>query len=187
MPPRVKITKESIIETALETVRRFGDNALNARAIAKALDCSTQPVFFNFSSMDDLRREVLFAADGLYREYINREIAAGKYPEYKASGMAYIRFAKEEKELFKLLFMRDRTNENKISEIKDDKMIFDIVKSATGFDEDRARRFHLEMWVFVHGIAVMTATGYLELDEELISKMLTDTYIGIKKRYGDEK
>ena len=40
-------------------------------------------------------------------------MSAGQYPPYKASGMAYIRFAREQRELFKLLFMRDRTNEEK--------------------------------------------------------------------------
>ena len=43
----------------------------------------------------------------------------GKYPPYKASGIAYIQFAKEEKELFKLLFMRDRTGE-KIEENREE-------------------------------------------------------------------
>ena len=34
-------------------------------------------------------------------------MSTGKYLPYKANGMVYIRFAREEKELFKLLFMYD--------------------------------------------------------------------------------
>ena len=62
MPPKVKITKNDIISTALELVRTSGEQTLNARAIATALDCSTQPVFSNFSSMQTLREAVIAAA-----------------------------------------------------------------------------------------------------------------------------
>ena len=56
MPPKVKITKEDIIKTAIELVRREGTGALNARAIAAALSCSTQPIFSNFETMDELQK-----------------------------------------------------------------------------------------------------------------------------------
>ena len=55
MPPKVRITKEDIIHTAVEIVRRDGTGAINARVIAKELNCSTQPVFSNFATMEDLR------------------------------------------------------------------------------------------------------------------------------------
>ena len=104
MPPKVRITKESIVATAVDLVRRDGAGAINARTIAKELNCSTQPVFSNFATMEELRLAVVDAADTLYREYTEQEVASGKYPVYKATGMAYIRFAKEEKELrFKIM------------------------------------------------------------------------------------
>ena len=59
-------------------------------------------------------------------------------------------------------------------------------KVTRGLDSDAARLFHLEMWAFVHGIAVMFATGFLDLDWELVSKMLTDAYRGLRKQYGTE-
>lgn len=183
MPPKTKITKEEIINTAVEIVRRDGADSINARVIARELNCSTQPVFSNFATMEDLRFAVVDAADALYQEYINREIAAEKYPAFKASGMAYIRFAKEEKELFKLLFMRDRSAEAEQPETEGTRKISDIVQASTGFSGDKAALFHLEMWAYVHGIATMMATGYLELDTELVSDMLTDAYQGIMMRY----
>ena len=99
MPPKIKTTKEEIITAAVEIVRELGAGEINARTIAARLNCSTQPVFSNFASMEELRFAVVERADELCREYMQREIASGKYPEYKASGMAYIRFAMEEKEL----------------------------------------------------------------------------------------
>ena len=183
MPPRVKITKEDIISTAVNIVRRDGADSVNARLIAKELDCSTQPIFSNYATMEELRYAVVSAANDLYQEYINREIAAEKYPAYKASGMAYIRFAKEERELFKLLFMRDRSAEGEPPETEGTEKIIGLVQASTGLHDDKATLFHLEMWAYVHGIATMTATNYRQLDQELISEMMTDAYQGMRSRY----
>jgi hypothetical protein len=39
------------------------------------------------------------------------------------------------------------------------------------------------MWLFVHGIATMQATSYENWDTELISRALTDSYMGLKHRF----
>ena len=88
MPPRVKITKQDIIETSVEMVRQSGEGALNARSIASALGCSTQPIFSNFESIEELENEVYIAAYNRYLGFIEREVSSGAYPEYKAFGMA---------------------------------------------------------------------------------------------------
>ena len=187
MPPKIRVTRDEIVKAAVELIRREGADALNARAVARELDCSTQPVFSNFAAMEELRRAVLDAADALYQEYIDREIASGKYPAYKASGMAYIRFATEERELFKLLFMRDRSDEYLEPDTFWGTKLSGIVETSTGLTGDRAELFHLEMWAFVHGIAAMTATGFLTLDTELVSDMVTDAYRGMMLRYEEKE
>jgi len=186
MPPKVKITKEAIVDAAVEIVRCQGSQAINARTVAASLSCSTQPVFSNFATMEDLRFAVAAKADALYQSYIQREVTSGKYPAYKASGMAYIRFAKEERELFKLLYMCDRAGAPIPEDAESTNQMVAIVRSNTGLDEDTSRLFHLEMWACVHGIATMFATGFLDLDWELVSRMLTDTYLGLRKQYAME-
>lgn len=187
MPPKVRITKEDIIRTAVNIVRKDGADAINARQIAKMLNCSTQPVFSNFATMEALRRAVVDAASQLCQSYTQQETQSGRYPPYKAAGMAYIRFAKEEKELFKLLYMRDRSGEDTSAETEAFNQISHWVQQYMGFSEETARLFHLEMWAFVHGIAAMVATNYLTLDTELVCDMLTDAYQGLKKRYEEKE
>lgn len=186
MPPKVKTTKAAIVSAAIELVRKEGEQAINARAIAAVIGCSTQPIFSNFSTMDELRSAISAEAEKIYNKYTENEIEEGKYPPYKATGMAYIRFASEEKELFKLLYMSRRNKEEiqKGSRIFDDSVQF--VRNYTGLDTESAALFHLELWAFVHGIASMHATGFLSLDEDLISQMLTDTYLGLKKQHSTE-
>lgn len=184
MPPKAKITKEKIVTAALSLVQAYGENALNARSIAKALNCSTQPIFSNFSSMESLRQEVIASAEALYQTYAEKECENADYTPYKAYGMAYIRFAVEQRQLFQLLFMRDRTKEGYFQENALNDLMTGMVQSQTGASEDTAKLFHLEMWAFVHGIATIVATGYLELPSDIISKMITDEYQGLMHRHG---
>ena len=114
------------------------------------------------------------------------EVESGKYPEYKAFGIAYIRFAKEEKELFKLLCMRDRTDED-ISPSLDFEECAEMIMKSNGVTIETARLMHLEMWTCVHGIATMLVTSFLPIEWELVSDVLTDVYQGIRARHLTEK
>lgn len=186
MPPKVKVSKEAIINEAVNLVRNNGAQSINARTIACMLNCSTQPIFSNFATMDDLRFAVVEKADILCQEYMRREVENGEFPAYKANGMAYIRFAKEEKELFKLLYMRDRSSESYPERSKITEEMESIVQKNIGLDGENAKLFHLEMWAYVHGIATMFATSFFDLDWNLVSRMLTDSYQGLKKQFGME-
>lgn len=181
MPPKVKISKEDIVKTALELVREHGEEAINARAVAAALGCSTQPVFSNFETMEDLKAAVIHAAYERYFGFLKNEAESGKYPQYKSFGMAYIRFAKEESTLFRLLFMRDRSGET-LSVAPDFEASVQMIMQANGVSEEVARRMHFELWTCVHGIGTMLATSFFSLEWEQISDMLTDVYQGIRAR-----
>ena len=180
MPRNFMFTKQQITDAALDITRKSGISAVTARALGNKLGTSSKPIFGLFDSMEDVHRSVLEAADKIYHSYLDEDMSSGKYPPYKASGMAYIRFAKEEKQLFKLLFMRDRTHES-ITENKEDiRPLLDLIMKNLGISEDAAYRFHLEMWIYVHGIATMIATSYLDFDEEFISDMLSGAYNSFK-------
>lgn len=183
MPPKIKITKQHIIAASMEVVRESGAEALNARAVAKKLKCSTQPIFSNYSSMEDLKADVMQSAKQLYQQYLEAGMKDPSYPPYKASGIAYIRFAKEEKELFKLLFMRDRSHEEIKEEREELSGLIRLISSNTGLSLEEAYLFHIGMWIYVHGIATMIATAYLDWEWGQISTMLTEAYEGQKERY----
>ena len=59
MPAKRKIYKEDIINASLNIIREKGMDGLNARKLAKKLGCSTQPIFYIYSSMDDIKKDVL--------------------------------------------------------------------------------------------------------------------------------
>lgn len=188
MPAKKQITKEEIIDAAFRIVRKYGKEALSIRTIAAECRCSTQPLYLSFSGISEIEEQLIKKIEEEFEKTIDKEIASKKYPEYKAVGMGYIRFAKEESNLFKLLLMRDRSS----GEDKDwDNRSFDystfIIMKNYGLYKDEAYKMHAEMWVFVHGIATMFATGYLDWEWETVSEMLTDVYKGLMTQLKGDK
>ena len=183
MPPKCRFTREQIIQAALDLTAEKGVGALTARGLAQRLGSSAKPIFGLFANMEEVQQEVVKAANLRYQEYLRQDMSAGRYPPYKASGMAYIRFAREQKELFKLLFMRDRTHEEKAAGDELEALL-GLIQKNMGLSRDDAYRFHMEMWIYVHGIATMIATAYLEWDLDFISAALTDAYQGLRLRFG---
>lgn len=181
MPRKFKYTKEQILCAALDLIRESGFSALTARGMAKKLGTSTQPVFGYFENMADLQKNVISAARKIYREYLDKEINSGNYPPYKASGMAYIKFANEEKEFFKVLFMSNLSDNEKNDD--ETEAIVPLIRSQINISQKKAELFHLEMWTFVHGIATMIVTERYAWSEELISRALSDVYRGLKHEY----
>ena len=70
MPPKVKITKEMIVDAAFEIARSEGAENINARTVSKKLGCSTQPVMYHFKTIEELKKTVYVKADGYHSEYI---------------------------------------------------------------------------------------------------------------------
>ena len=183
MPPKAKVTREDILSACVEIIRESGFDAVNARALASRLGCSTQPIFSHYQSMDALKDDALRYAEQVYRRYLRTDMESGEFPPYKASGMAYIRFAREEKQLFRLLFMRDRSHETIGSQDEEIRPLLALIQKNVGIGEAEARQLHLELWVFVHGIATMLATSYLDWPDAFVSDMLTELYRDMTQRY----
>jgi len=186
MPPLPKFQKEEIIKATMQLTRERGFEAITVRDIAALLGVSTKPIYTVFKSMDELREALLIATNEYYQSFVFERMAQYDYPPYKCMGLSYIAFAREERELFRLLFMRNSDKDGML----DDSTYTEAIESIiNGLDLDRssAELFHCEMWIFVHGIAVMSATGYLEWDEDTISHMISDVYAGLVHKHTTEK
>ena len=171
MPRATKFLKEDIIEAASAVVKKEGLSAINARRVAKELGCSVQPIFYQFENMEDLRQATILHIQKIYQSYMiegsKEELA------YRGMGLAYIRFAKDYPDFFKILFMGD----SKISPtefIEKDNMGNQILEKGaefTGYDRTEQEAFHLKVWIFTHGIASMVATGTVAFTDEQIEEL----------------
>lgn len=180
MAPTPKYTRDEILNIAFKMVRENGYASLTARDLGAKLGTSARPIFTAFKGMEELKKEIIFKANTLFEKYKKDEIESQKYPEYKACGMAYIRFAKEEKNLFKLLFMRDRSEETGIEDVSISNEVALIEKNLS-LSTDSAIDFHIKMWILMHGFATVLATSYLDLDLDVISRMTSEVYNSLKE------
>lgn len=177
MPPRAKVTRKQIVDGALSVVRKKGAGALTAKALSEELSCSTQPVFWQFESMEELKKEVYAAALAVFGAYLRRQDAARS--AYLAIGMNYIRFATEERELFRLLFMSDFGQTDVVAARVEMEYILGVIGESGAVSDENAQTVYRDMWLFSHGIAAMMATGTANFTDAEAEKMLSDVYRGL--------
>lgn len=176
MPPKAKITKEMILKAVLEITREIGFDAVNARMIAGKLNCSTRPIFTCYSNMDEMKKEFLEYAYEFYESYVSQYHEKSEIPSFLILPVSYIEFARDETNLFKLLFMNDM--ELKMSETKDFYSEIGNVKKAKAFAEligteiEDAKDIYLDFFLYSHGIAVLTATGKILFTRKTIEEMM---------------
>lgn len=172
MPPASKYKREDIITAAYEIVKKEGMADLNARRIAKQLGCSTQPIYRNFETMAELKDELVKKIYGMYISCMQN--GAKEQRAYLGMGMAYIRFAKKYPKFFELLFMR-RSSLSPIDFIQNDVAGSDVLEKGrlfTGLTAVEQRAFHLQVWIFTHGLATLAATETVSFTDDEIKELL---------------
>ncbi len=187
MPRKTIHSKEEIIGKAFAFVRKRGIEELTVRNLAEALGSSTKPISLQFSSMKALKDAVKERSRSLYSRYIvDGENEDPPHP-FRGVGKAYIRFAKEEPNLFYLLFMDERKKEHESvpSALKDldpnYEAILQSVKvsySLSDADEEIAQSIYVGMWVVAHGIATLSASRTFSFDEKTIQNIFQKSVIG---------
>lgn len=176
MPPTVRFTRDAVLHAACQLMRREGMEALNARAIAKELGGSTQPIFRLFTNMEDLHRELLLYVARQFQAHAEADMAQSDSP-YIQLCTTYLLYGRDEPELFKLLFMRDRVSEGQYSDQTNFDLVFNIIKKETPLDDETALRFFERTWLFIHGLAVCIATKYIPCqDERYLISMVKEAY-----------
>lgn len=176
MPPTVRFTRDAVLNAACQLMRREGMEALNARAIAKELGGSTQPIFRLFTNMEDLHRELILYVTRQFQTHAEADMAQSDSP-YIQLCTTYLLYGRDEPELFKLLFMRDRVSEGQYSDQTNFDLVFNILKKETPLDDKTALRFFERTWLFIHGLAVCIATKYIPCqDERYLISMVKEAY-----------
>ena len=180
MAPKNKFTKEEMTAAALRVVRTRGIDGLTAKTMADALGTSTQPVFTCFGSMDGVRQAVYAAAVRVYDGYTNAGLHE-KIPFYGV-GMQYIRFAREEPELYRLLFLT-RTQEQACSAMQSMRHLQALVRPTLmdiyRITAEEADLYFRDLWLVVHSLSTLIVTGDCPYSDQEIGGILTGFSISI--------
>jgi len=172
MPKATIITKEIIIDSAFEIVRKEGFVSLSARNIAKKIGCSTQPIYWVYKNMDDLKQDVI----NKITVYLSDIIALYKKTgiPFLDYGLGYIYTAHTEPTLFKSIYV-DNVLGLKMTDIIPAKNMIETMKQDANFSEvsdDVLSNRAINAWFYAHGLASLIASGMLVYDEVMIEKIL---------------
>lgn len=172
MARKESITSQMILDTAFQMAREEGLTNITARRVAERANCSTQPIFRSFQNMEELVSGVYERAIAFFQDYY------GFYPKLEKMpfcnlGMAYIAFAREEKELFRMLFVPDRPGKAlyEILNGSAENVKTEIQRAAAQGCHDPGALF-MKIWIFIHGAACMSMTGDYDLSDQETKKML---------------
>lgn len=163
MPPKVKFSKESIIDAAFSVVRRDGWGGLTARSIAKELGASTGPIYSYLSSMKDIEEAVVGKVLDLFVRYTTASQTGDPWID---SGIGYVRFALEERQLFQCINDEKHTPvQRKLSrdiweQLGRDLKGYPLFK---GLAEHQVDGIRMARWILVHGLASLINMGWFQV------------------------
>lgn len=180
MPPEAKITKDMVISAAFEVVRESGAETINARSVAKKLNCSTQPVMYHFATIEELKIAVYEKLDWYHTEYL-MNIEKEQDDVMLGIGLNYIRFAVEEPNLFRFLFQSGFATKKSLLEMIDSEELAPIIfamQEAMNMNIDQTKDVFVILALVVHGYASILANNALEYDEKIVKLHLERAYAG---------
>lgn len=185
MPPKPKFTREEIINAALEVVREKGFSALTANGIGDKLGISARPVFTAFKNMEEVQEEVRNAARVRFKSYADK--AADYTPAFKKFGMQMILFAKEEPNLYRLLFLTNNGSVHELDEgyLKTDsvaKNALETVQRDYDLEYEEARTLFHHAWIFTFGIGTLYATGMCSFSMDEVNDLLGQNFMAMLAR-----
>lgn len=179
MPPQRRIFRQDILQAATKLVREQGAQALSVRALAREMDCSTQPIYSTFANMADLNDALM---DYIRQTYLRKQASS-----YKEVALSFLNFAREEKNLFRLIYLRQRTPDETMFEDPNQTETIRRLAASLQLSQDAAAEMHRRMQYYSYSMAVMMATGYLEFSEQQVSRELTEYYRIILSYYKQVK
>lgn len=177
MARKESVTIRDILENAFEMTREEGFASVTARKVAVRVGCSTQPIFRVYKNMEELWEEVYKKAVLFFQDYYDLFPQMGTVP-FSNLGMAYIAFAKEEKNLFRLLFLSEFAARKSLYEILNGKKgnVLCEINKASAMGCANPQGMFMRMWLFIHGAACMSLTGDYDLSDAETRKLLEQEY-----------
>lgn len=167
-----RIKAEQILDKAYEMVLADGLKAITARSLAKALDCSTQPIYLEFGNMANLKQAILEQAKARLVWYVSEEQRTDD--ALVNLGIGYIHFATIEPELYRALFIDNHFG-------KDEAQLFMGQLTQTRLQdyqplktvsESEHERIINEAWIIITGLATLTNAKLVHYSDVEIDAML---------------
>ncbi|MDO4537271.1 MAG: hypothetical protein Q4B54_03840 [Coriobacteriales bacterium] len=182
MPPSIKFSRKEIVRSAVKITRTGGIGSLTARALATELGSSTRPIFTYFDSMSSVRREVFLAAKDCYRSYVEQGLS--EPIPFLGVGLSYVRFAREEPELYKLLFL-EKPDDAGGGAIESLAFSQDLVRESLmhiyQMDSEQADCYFRDLWLIAFAFATLIVIDDCPYTDEQMAEVFSEVSLSICK------
>ena len=168
-----------MLQAALEIIIEEGYAALNIKAVAKKLGCSTAPISWQFGGMDGLREELIpFAEQYVQNEYYS--LNENEVATFEQRGIGTIDLALEKPNLFCFLYTGERkqllsTGFALKNEPLDCNNMYQEMADALEITLEQASDFAMMMIIYTQGIGTLIASGIVRDTRENMIQMLHNT------------
>ena len=171
MPPKVSITKDQILKAAFELVRKHGWDQLSARNLGREIGCSTQPIYTVFLNMNELEKELIkIIQDFVLDKYL---LGGGGEDKFFKIGLGYVKFAREEREFYHLLYLSGKIPlcfENDIYPVSKELLLKRMQEDPllSTLELFQLKRLLKNLWIYTHGITTIIYTFPDAMSDEYI-------------------
>lgn len=180
MAPKNKFTREQMVAAAVQVVREQGCGALTAKALAATLGTSTQPVFTCFGTMEAVHAAVHAEAVRLYEAYVARGLQ--EPIPFFGVGMQFVRFARDEPELYRLLFLSPTGDSGALAAMEHTQaLVRPSLARIYRMDEADADRYFRDLWLAAYSLATLVVTGDCPYSDMEVGQILTGFSVSICK------
>ncbi len=184
MPPKVKFQKEEIVAAAVEVAKDKGAQAVTAREVAAKLGVSTRPIFTYFDTMDQLKEAVYDHVRTLYRSYVERGLS--EPIPFLGLWRNYLSFARDEPELYKLLFLTPPSAESQgaIEALKySQELARESLMKIYNMDAYTADCYFRDIWIVAYGFTTLIVTDDCPYTDEEMLAVGAEISLSICKAY----
>ena len=175
MPRQPRFSKDDIVAAGLRIVRASGFEAISARALGKELGTSSSPMFTMFKDMNEVTDAIRTAAEKTFTVRMNG--VTEYFPAFKEFGLRLVTFAKEEPNVFQMLFLGKDARPEIAEKIA--RECLGSAEQGYGLTPEQAEMLFRQMWPVVCGIAALCVKHPEDFTEEEVSKTLAYHFTGI--------
>ena len=167
-----RITAEMLLEAGAAITLEKGADALNVRSVAAKLNCSVQPVFRNFGSMETFRRAVIEYLDGTYQSFVAQYLDKSDY--LFTISLAHILLARDRRNLFGVLFLSNEYGRTvpQILSSPWNREAIDCTAVQYGLTVKEAEAVYRDVRFYTFGIAEALYAGSLIAEENELRQLL---------------
>ncbi|MFD1464891.1 TetR/AcrR family transcriptional regulator [Lapidilactobacillus mulanensis] len=172
MARKKTIMKHDILNAAFNLAMRDGFQNFTARNVAEELNCSTQPLYLEFNSMQDLKRQSIKKIQAhLLKTVFNRHYDDDPMINLD---LAYIHFVCEQPLLYRTLWIEDKESVQEMKQFAHRLGMSRLRQKAeaANLSDEKMERILIGNLIIANGIANLLSTGYVKITKTQMKEIL---------------